>query len=202
MNAWFFVSLWSYKNELKYIAVAFLAVLLVPVMGVILLTRIGVNVISDTLVSVDEVTNAIEIKDPASGEVVKTIYPYVVWPVTGKITLEFGKSSLYQPFHTGLDIANPQGKVGDTIRPAMNGTVTYAGEIFWGYGKHVIIDHGDDITTTYAHLNKIYVYRGQVVSTTDPIGTMGNTGWSTGPHLHFETRIYGIPVNPRVFLKN
>jgi murein DD-endopeptidase MepM/ murein hydrolase activator NlpD len=139
-------------------------------------------------------------KIPLVARSLKTIYPEVVWPVLGKVTLEFGGSSKYQIFHTGIDIANAEGKIGDPIRPAMNGTVIYAGEIFWGYGKHVIIDHGDNISTTYAHLNKIYVYKGQVVSTIDTIGTMGNTGWSTGPHLHFETRIYGIPVNPREFL--
>jgi len=83
----------------------------------------------------------------------------------------------------------------------MDGIVTYAGEIFWGYGKHVIIDHGNNVTTIYAHLNKIYVYKGQKVTTSDVIGGQGKTGWATGVHLHFETRVYGIPVNPRVFLK-
>jgi len=84
----------------------------------------------------------------------------------------------------------------------MDGTVTYAGEIFWGYGKHVIIDHGNNVTTIYAHLNKIYVYKGQKMTTSDVIGGQGKTGWATGVHLHFETRVYGIPVNPRVFLGN
>jgi len=114
--------------------------------------------------------------------------------------LEFAQSSLYQLFHTGIDIANPNGYIGDPITPFMDGTVIYEGEIFWGYGKHIIIDHGDNITSVYAHLDKIYVFKGQKVKIGDQIGTMGETGWVTGPHLHFEIRLYGIPVNPRVFL--
>ena len=82
----------------------------------------------------------------------------------------------------------------------MQGKVVYAGEIFWGYGKHIIIDHGDKITSLYGHLDKIYVFEGQEVKVEDEIGKMGSTGWSTGPHLHLEARVYGIPVNPRTFL--
>lgn len=173
---------------------------MIPVLGVILLTQVGINIISDKLVESNPTTQSIEIKDPTTGEVVKQVKPQVVWPVHGVITLEFGESSGYQIFHTGIDIANPRGQIGDSINPAMDGKVIYAGEIFWGYGKHIIIDHGDNITTIYAHLDKIYVYKGQKVTVTDTIGKEGQTGWATGPHLHFETRIYGIPVNPRVFL--
>lgn len=175
---------------------------MVPVIGVILLTNVGINIISDKLVESNPVTQSIELKGPASGEVIKSITPRVVWPVKGVITLEFGQSSSYQVLHTGIDIANPQGLTGDLISPAMDGTVIYAGEIFWGYGKHIIIDNGNNITTVYAHLDKIYVYNGQKVTITDTIGKEGQTGWATGPHLHFETRVYGIPVNPRVFLGN
>ena len=106
-------------------------------------------------------------------------------------------SSSYQIFHTGIDIANSSGT---SITPFMDGQVVYAGEMFWGYGKHIIIDHGDNIRSVYAHLDKIYVFKGQRVVIGDEIGRMGSTGWSTGPHLHFEIRVYGIPVNPRVFL--
>ena len=84
----------------------------------------------------------------------------------------------------------------------MDGTVIYAKEIFWGYGKHIIIDHGDNITSLYGHLDKIYVVNGQKVTINDVIGKEGSTGWSTGPHLHFQIDAYGIPVNPRTFLGN
>ena len=200
MNPKLILTLWSFRKELKFVVLAFLTILMVPVIGVILLTQVGINIISDKLVESNPVTQSIEIKDPTSGEVVKEVKPQVVWPVHGVITLEFGQSSGYQVFHTGIDIANPVGQIGDVINPAMDGKVIYAGEISWGYGKHIIIDHGDNITTLYAHLDKIYVFKGQKVTITDTIGKEGQTGWATGPHLHFETRVYGIPVNPRVFL--
>jgi len=84
----------------------------------------------------------------------------------------------------------------------MDGKVIYAGEIFWGFGKHIIIDHGDNITSVYAHLSQIYVYSGQDVKMGQIIGEEGTTGWSTGPHLHFQINVFGIPVNPRTFLGN
>ncbi len=157
---------------------------------------------SDALVNVDSNTRTIEVLNPADGSVVTELHKPIAWPVTGVITLRFGESSLYQIFHTGIDIANPVGKIGDPITPFMDGTVIYAGETFLGYGKHIIIDHGDNITSVYAHLDRIYVYKGQEVHIGDTIGTMGETGWATGPHLHFEVRVYGIPVNPEHFLNN
>jgi len=197
MNPQVIYSFWSFRKELKFVLSAFLIVLILPVIAVILLTQVGINVISDKLVDQNPTTQSIQIKDPTTGEVVKEINPTIVWPTKGIITLEFGQSSLYQPFHTGLDIAS---QLDEPINPIMEGTVIYAGEIFWGYGKHVIIDHGNNITTIYAHLNKIYVFKGQKVTTSDIIGGQGQTGWATGVHLHLQINVYGIPVNPRVFL--
>ena len=197
MNPKLVFTLWSFRKELKYVSIVFAAVLLLPVVAVILLTQVGINIVSDKLVSQNPQTQAIEIKDPLTGDVVKIVTPNVVWPAKGVITLEFGESSKYQPFHTGIDIAS---KKGDPINPAMEGTVIYAGEIFWGFGKHIIIDNGDNIHTIYAHLDKIFVYKGQKVKTDTVIGHEGSTGWSTGNHLHFQVNVYGIPVNPRVFL--
>lgn len=165
-----------------------------------MLVNTGINIVSDALVGINPDTLSILIKNPTDGSVVTEITKEVVWPVQGVITLEFAQSSMYQTFHTGIDIANPHGQVGDPITPFMDGVVTYAGEIFWGYGKHVMIDHGDNITSVYAHLDRIYVHVGQELVVGDTLGTMGNTGWSTGPHLHFEIRVFGVPVNPRVVL--
>ena len=190
-------SLWSFKRELKLVLLSFLVVLSLPVIAVFILAHTGINVVSDALVGVDSETKNIQILDPATGEVVKEIDPTIAWPVQGIITLEFAQSSGYQVFHTGIDIANT---LGTSITPFMQGEVVYAGEIFWGYGKHIIIEHGDNIRSIYAHLDKIYVFEGQKVNIGDEIGRMGSTGWSTGPHLHLEIRVYGIPVNPRVFL--
>jgi murein DD-endopeptidase MepM/ murein hydrolase activator NlpD len=197
MNPKLIFSLWSFRKELKVVFLAFFIILMIPVIAVILLTQVGINIISDKLVDQNPITQSIQIKDPTTGEVVIEISPTIVWPTKGVITLEFGESSLFQVFHTGIDIA---GKLDDPVNPTMDGTVIYAGEIFWGYGKHIIIDHGNNLQTIYAHLDKIYVYKGQKVTTTQTIGGQGRTGWATGVHLHFQVNVYGIPVNPRVFL--
>jgi murein DD-endopeptidase MepM/ murein hydrolase activator NlpD len=197
MNPKLLLTLWSFRKELKYVLIAFLAVLMLPIVAVIILTQVGTNLISGKLVSLNPQTQAIEIKDPVTGQVIAELHLVIAWPAKGVITLEFGESSIYQPLHTGIDIA---GGLDDPITPAMDGTVTYAGEIFWGFGKHIIIDNGNNIQTIYAHLDKIYVYPGQKVTTQDVIGAEGKTGWATGVHLHFQTNVYGIPVNPRVFL--
>lgn len=194
-------ALWSYRGELKIVIFAFLLVLLLPVIAVIILTQTGINIVSDKLATVDSATNTVDIHDPASGKVVKVISSPMVWPVKGVITLEFGKPHLpYQLFHTGIDIANPEGKTGDDITPFMDGTVTYAAQTAIGYGKHIIIDHGNNVTSLYGHLDKVLVYKGQKVKIGDVIGKEGTTGWSTGPHLHFQINVFGIPVNPRTFV--
>lgn len=194
-------TIWSFKRELQFVAFSFLVLISLPIIAIVILMHTGINIVSDALIDVEPETQTIQIKNPADGSVVKEVSKKVAWPVQGITTLEFAKSSGYQKFHAGIDIANSQGKVGDKISPFMDGTVTYAGEIFWGYGKHVIIYHGDNITSVYAHLNRITVYEGQEVKVSDSIGEMGSTGWSTGPHLHFEIRVYGIPVNPRTILQ-
>ena len=190
-------TIFSFRKELKLVLLAFLVVISLPVIAVFILAHTGINVVSDALVGVDSETKNIQILDPATSEVVNEVDKTIAWPVQGVITLEFGKSSGYQVFHTGIDIANSQGT---PITPFMQGEVVYAGEIFWGYGKHIIINHGDNIRSIYGHLDKIFVFEGQKVNIGDEIGRMGSTGWSTGPHLHLETRVYGLPVNPRVFL--
>ena len=134
--------------------------------------------------------------------------PYVggemAWPVPGffRITSEFGPRFGGSDFHTGLDISGP-GIHGATVVAANSGTVRFTN---WshtpgrGYGIFVIIDHGGGISTLYAHLSYITVSVGDEVSIGDPIGRVGSTGWSTGPHLHFEVRHDGRAVNPRPYI--
>ncbi len=201
MNPLFLYSLWSYRKEIKLVTFSIIILLLLPIIAVILLTNVGIDIVSDKLATFDSKTQTVQIHDPVDNSVIKKISPVVTWPVKGVITFEFGESNWpYQPFHTGIDIANPYGKQGDPITPFMIGKVIYAGEIFWGYGKHIIIDHGNNITSIYGHLSKIYVYPGEDVKPGQVIGLEGSTGWSTGPHLHFQINIFGIPVNPRTFL--
>ena len=118
----------------------------------------------------------------------------LAWPIRGKINSPFGSRS--RGFHSGIDI---QAKTGDPIYSAAAGTVimaSYSG----GYGNLVTVDHGDGLTTLYAHLSKINVKVGQVIGDQELVGLAGTTGRTTGPHLHFEVRINGSPVNPVNYL--
>jgi murein DD-endopeptidase MepM/ murein hydrolase activator NlpD len=193
------LTLWSFKKELTYVALAFLFLLSLPIAAVFMLTNAGIDIVSGQLATQNTQTQSVDIHNPADGSVVQSINQQMEWPMHGVVTLEFGAIDLpYQPLHTGIDIAN----VMDTpITPFMDGTVTYAGEIFWGYGKHIIIDHGNNMSSLYGHLDKIYVYPGEKVHLGQIIGAEGETGWATGPHVHFEVRVYDIPVNPRTFLQ-
>lgn len=98
--------------------------------------------------------------------------------------------------HTGIDFAAGYGA---TIRAADSGTVLYSGW-YGGYGKTVIINHGKGITTLYGHSSKLYVKAGENVKRGQAIAAIGSTGLSTGPHLHFEVRKNGTPVNPANYL--
>ncbi len=199
MNPFLLWNIFSFRQEIKYVALAFILVLCLPFVAVIALNQTGVNVVSDQL-AVSTQNESVEIKNPLNGTVLKKIDGPFIWPIQGRITLEFGESDLpYQPFHTGIDIA---GKSGDPVVSFLKGTVIYADQISWGYGKHVIIDNGNNATSLYGHLSKISVKKGDVVAQGQTIGLRGSTGWSTGAHLHFETRVFGIPVNPRVFIGN
>lgn len=197
MNFFLAWNIFSFRRELIYVASAFLLVLLLPVLAVLVITQTGIEVVSDALVELNVVNQRVEIKNPLDGSVATTLEGPFTWPAQGVITLEFGETSLYQIFHTGLDIA---GKRGDPVTPFLPGKVIYAGEISWGYGQHVIVDNGNNITSVYAHLDKILVEKEQEVKPGDIIGTQGDTGWATGVHLHFQVNVFGIPVNPRVFL--
>lgn len=195
--------IWSFREELAYVSAAFLAALLIPVIAVILLTNAGIDLVSDRLATTNSQTMAVQIHDPATGEIIQEIQIDGAWPVGGVVTVEFGEVHLpFQPLHSGIDIANPNRQIGDPVTAFIPGKVIYAGEIFWGFGKHIIIDHGDNITSIYGHLDKIFVVKGQEITTnTQVIGLEGSTGWSTGPHLHFQIDVFGIPVNPRTFLQ-
>ncbi len=100
-------------------------------------------------------------------------------------------------FHVGIDIRGP---VGAPVYSTAPGVVTFAG-VSTGYGNLIIIDHGYGLTTRYSHLQKILVAVGTAVTEHQQIGLLGNTGWSTGPHLLYETRVDGQPQNPLNFIK-
>lgn len=117
-------------------------------------------------------------------------------PVSGRITSGYGYRThpifRVRRMHTGVDIAAP---AGTAIHAAAGGTVVFSGR-WGGYGNCVIIDHGGGMATLYGHCSSLLVQEGQVVRQGQTIATVGSTGLATGPHLHFEKRINGQPVNP------
>jgi murein DD-endopeptidase MepM/ murein hydrolase activator NlpD len=117
-----------------------------------------------------------------------------IWPIHGPVTSEYGPR--WGGFHPGIDIGMD---TGTPIAAAKRGVVSFAGWNDGGYGNFVIIDHGDGTATAYAHQSRIGCSVGQVVSQGQTIGSVGSTGNSTGPHLHFEIRVNGVAQNPRNF---
>lgn len=118
-------------------------------------------------------------------------------PCEGKVTSGFGRRRRRR-FHKGIDIAAPRGT---PIFAAAHGKVIFSGRK-GGYGKTVMLDHGAGVQTLYAHNSKIEVQEGDWVSQGQQISKVGNTGRSTGPHLHYEVRLDGRPVNPKPYLTN
>ncbi len=143
-------------------------------------------------------------KGGSSSSTVKVSSTGFIYPISGPITSPFGwrthpifKSRI---FHSGIDIGGPNG---GAIKASNDGKVIFSGW-YGGYGKVVILDHGvingQPITTLYAHMSTILVNNGQMVKKGQQIGKEGSTGYSTGPHCHFEVRVNGKPTNPRNYI--
>lgn len=121
----------------------------------------------------------------------------VLWPIKGQITTRFGVPHWpYQPVHTGIDISDGQRPGVTPIKPFRPGRVTEVIHSNLGLGNHVVVDHGQGLTSVYAHLHTITVQVGQQVGNQTQLGTEGSTGASTGTHLHFEIRQYGQAIDP------
>jgi murein DD-endopeptidase MepM/ murein hydrolase activator NlpD len=126
--------------------------------------------------------------------------PPWLWPVSGPISSEFGgRWSPYghsYEFHPGLDI---RATSGTPVTATGGGIVVFAGRMN-GYGNMVVVDHGFELKTVYAHLSAVYMDVGQRVQAGDVVGTVGQTGRATGPHLHYEVRVGAAPVDPLCYL--
>ncbi|OGC18986.1 hypothetical protein A3J90_01475 [candidate division WOR-1 bacterium RIFOXYC2_FULL_37_10] len=120
-----------------------------------------------------------------------------IWPIRGRISSFFGYRWMpWRGFHAGVDI---QANYGTQIKVTADGIVTYAG---WrqGYGKLVIVSHGHGFFTWYGHASKLDVIEGEKVRKGGIVAYVGSTGYSTGPHLHYEVRKNDMPINPVAFL--
>jgi murein DD-endopeptidase MepM/ murein hydrolase activator NlpD len=124
-----------------------------------------------------------------------------IWPVNGRLLSRFGDRqdpfSGEGAFHSGVDIS---AALGTPVRAAADGVVEHAEWTSGGYGKLVMIDHGNGIQTWYAHLSGFEVIPGQEIRRGEILGYSGATGRATSPHLHFEVRRHGNPVNPYPYL--
>ena len=138
-----------------------------------------------------------------TGEAVSRERPRVpsIWPVQGKLTDGFGSrrnpfGGRSWEFHAGQDIAAP---AGTPVAVSADGTVEFAGRM-GGYGRVVVVNHGDGIRTRYGHLSRVEVSVGQLIKGGEQVGRVGSTGRATGPHLHYEVRVGEEPVNPLAYL--
>jgi murein DD-endopeptidase MepM/ murein hydrolase activator NlpD len=129
--------------------------------------------------------------------------PPSLWPVEGRLMDGFGHRN--DPFlgegafHPGVDITAP---MGTTVRTTADGVVVQAEMVSGGYGRLIIVDHGNGLQTYYAHLSKILVHAGQEIRRGEAVGQVGSSGRTTGSHLHYEVRVGGAPVNPYKYLAN
>lgn len=129
-------------------------------------------------------------------------YTPSMWPVMGHLSGTFGERldpfSGEGTFHAGVDVS---ASYGDAVRATANGVVVMA-EVRAGYGQLVVVDHGFGMTTWYGHLSGIRTRVGARVNRGEKVGEVGNTGRSTGPHVHYEVRINNAPINPWRYLRD
>jgi murein DD-endopeptidase MepM/ murein hydrolase activator NlpD len=124
-----------------------------------------------------------------------------LWPLEGRVASSFGQRE--DPingegaFHSGIDIDAPYGS---PVRAAADGDVAKA-DMGNGYGREVLLDHGHEVATLYAHLSAFAVVPGQHVTRGQVIGYLGQSGRTTGPNLHYEVRVHNVPVNPHKYLR-
>lgn len=133
---------------------------------------------------------SVQIPDTCSIDCSEFSYPLTSITTT---TSRFGYRRRFRRMHYGIDL---KVQIGDTIRSAFDGKVRIVDFERKGYGNYIVVRHPNGLETVYGHLSKHLIKEGQIVRAGDPIGLGGNTGRSTGPHLHFETRFMGIPINP------
>ncbi len=134
----------------------------------------------------------------ASTPTIRPIDPDTEHLVTSRFDYRLSPFTNAREFHKGYDIS---AREGTPIYATAAGTVTFAGDKGL-LGKTVIIDHGHGLTTTYGHCSRILKVQGEKVRRWDPIALVGNTGSSTGPHLHYEVALHGVPVNPEKYFLN
>jgi murein DD-endopeptidase MepM/ murein hydrolase activator NlpD len=140
--------------------------------------------------------NMLELRNKAAHRLPRPVQQPGIWPLDGRLLSPFGRRtdpfSEEGAFHKGVDIS---AAIGTTVHATADGIVIFA-ESESGYGRLVVVDHGGGFHTYYAHLSKFEVRAGQEVRRGEPVGQVGMSGKVTAPHLHYEVRIGGMPMNP------
>jgi murein DD-endopeptidase MepM/ murein hydrolase activator NlpD len=138
----------------------------------------------------DELSGAFEVAQSVPSSVVEVVPTEArfQWPM-----VRFGLSQRFSLGHPGIDLTAP---LGSAVFPISDGWVSWTSESKFGYGNHVLVEHGDGVKSLYAHLSYTNVTPGETLNKETQIGEVGSTGWATGDHLHLEVYENGIPANP------
>ncbi len=146
---------------------------------------------NNTIINIDEILSLTENQSAIATS----------WPINGRVTTEFGVPHRpYQVTHTGLDISSGNRSGVTSVMPFRLGTVINVVKSRQGLGNYVVVDHGEGLTSVYAHLYSVSVQVGQLVDEASELGKEGSTGVSTGTHLHFEVRLNGQPTDPQAYI--
>ncbi len=194
------------KTEIKIVLAALIVFIFLPAITVVVVAASGIQLVGDALAALNPVTHLVEVFD-TNGNKVADLELTTNWPTRGYISDEFGtldpiRQEMGLSRHTGIDIANSNGLIGEPITPFMVGTVIRVDMIDDdACGINVKLRHDYNITSTYCHMSQATNLALETpVKPGDIIGYMGDTGASTGPHLHFQINVFDIPVNPRIFM--
>lgn len=157
--------------------------------------------VSETLEQYNFLKNANVVRSRRSALLFPTEQLPNIWPVDGRLMSSFGHRSDpfsgTSAFHAGVDISALQGTPIKATADGVIASAEWAGE----YGRLVVVDHGNGVQTYYAHMSRVEVVAGQWVRRGEIVGRVGSTGRSTSPHLHYEVRRGGTPINPYPYLK-
>ena len=189
-------------SELKLVLAGLGLLLLMPMIAVVVIVSTGSSLVSAAVATVNPISHEITIYGP-TGAVQQTVLLSTIWPTDGYVSSEFGayeaiRQELRLGAHTGIDIANAYDV---PVRAFLSGSVTQVDRSGAGScGKYIRLQHAYDVTSLYCHLSDVQVSPGDTAEQGQVIGLMGSTGASSGPHLHFQVAVHGVPVNPRTFI--
>lgn len=193
------------KTELKIVLATLAVLIILPTVSVVVLASSGSAIVGQALANLNPITHLVEIFNP-NGQKVADLQLSTVWPARGYISDEFGAFEKFRQEagsgpHTGIDIANRWDIPGDPVTTFAKGTVIRVHNTDDNScGKYVQIAHGNNVTSLYCHLENAVAVEHSDVVPGDVIGYMGQTGFATGVHVHFGMYVYGVAVNPRIFM--